>query len=377
MLSSARRCAEACADARNLPSWWECSTCALCQLSGLAHDAAPAPELHNSRGACPLCTGCTHHLELLNLSVALPLGGEEKVVRMHQGNTGASIFRALDAAGEASVLKLHGVVTSMVSAGKLAQTLQLYRERRYLSHETVLAHALTVLADECGLGGVSVRERLAYMRAVVPQSGEKVEEQRAVLSEFAEGASLEMLTLKLSSAQLLAVLDTVRHEAVRDAAIFDLLFTQGDRHSENLFVDGGGYFKLIDSRDGAIEDGLDSIFFAGSWSHERNRVGNMHMYNRSVMPVSHHWPQTTLDYRCHVPGGALGHNYPPRVAHCLGKWAAMTPADFLQTYFLPAAADGAVLAGTWPMIKAERVVRQAKNMLQLGAPSRAAWPSAA
>lgn len=309
--------------------------------------------------------------------MALPLGGEEKVVRMHQGNTGASVFRALDAAGEASVLKLHGVVTSMVSAGKLAQTLQLYRERRYLSHETVLAHALTVLADECGLGGVSVRERLAYVRAVVPQSGEKVEEQRAVLSEFAEGASLEMLTLKLSSAQLLAVLDTVRHEAVRDAAIFDLLFTQGDRHSENLFVDGGGYFKLIDSRDGAIGDGLDSIFFAGSWSHERSRVGNMHMYNRSVMPVSHHWPQTTLDYRCHVPGGALGHNYPPRVAHCLGKWAAMTPADFLQTYFLPAVADGAVLAGTWPMIKAERVIEQAKNMLQLGAPSRAAWPSAA
>jgi hypothetical protein len=39
----------------------------------------------------------------------------------------------------------------------------------------------------------------------------------------------------------------VPHAAVRDAAIFDLLFLQGDRHGENIFLGrSGAYFKLID-----------------------------------------------------------------------------------------------------------------------------------
>ena len=347
-------------------------------------------------GACPRCTGCTHHLELLNLTVKVESTGPVKTVHMHHGNTGASIFRALDANGEASVLKLHGIVTSMVSAGKVGQLLHLYRGKRYLSHEMLLARALTPMAEECGLDGVSMWERVVFLRAVVPLTGEKIEEQRAVLSEYALGASLEMLTLKLSSAQLLEALANIRHDSVRDAAIFDLLFVQGDRHSENLFIDGAGYFKLIDSRDGAIDEGLDSIFFATTWSHERNRVGNTHMYNRSVPAVSHHWPQTTLDYRCHVPGGALDKNYPPQaravrlrssclpltpllraqVQRCLSKWASMTPERFIDEYFSLAEEDSAaltrdtgantVLLGARPKLKAERVIRQAQNMLEHG-----------
>jgi hypothetical protein len=73
---------------------------------------------------------------MLNLTVEVRAAGVPKSVRMHHGNTGASIFRALDAAGQASVLKLHGVVTPMVSAGKLGQLSGLYKGKRYLVRDT-------------------------------------------------------------------------------------------------------------------------------------------------------------------------------------------------------------------------------------------------
>jgi hypothetical protein len=115
--------------------------------------------------------------------------------------------------------------------------------------------------------------------------------------------------------------------ALRDAALFDVLFVQGDRHAENVFLGDDGYFKLIDSRDQALDSGLDSVFFASTISFERNRVGNEHLFNHSKPYVTHHWPQNTLDYRCHVPGGAIGTNYPPKVRHCACGSRCMGRAD--------------------------------------------------
>ena len=293
-----------------VPSWWECSSCTLCTFG--PDEQPPPAELHGTIGSCPLCSGCTHHLEMLNLAVPMSKAAI-KVIRMHYGNTGASLFLTTDANGTEAVLKLHGVATPMVTAGKMSQLLRLYRGRKYLSHELLLARSLSIMADECGLGHINIREWVTRVRAVIPVTGEKIDEERAVLAEYARGVSLEMLTLKLSSADLLDALAAVPHAALRDAALFDVLFVQGDRHAENVFLGDDGYFKLIDSRDQALDSGLDSVFFASTISFERNRVGNEHLFNHSKKYVTHHWPQNTLDYRCHVPGGAIGSNYPPKV----------------------------------------------------------------
>lgn len=293
-----------------VPSWWECSSCLLCTFG--PNDVPPPAELHGTIGSCPLCTGCTHHLEMLNLAVPLSKAAV-KVIRMHYGNTGASLFLATDAGGAEAVLKLHGVATPMVTAGKMTQLLRMYRGRKYLAHELLLARALAGMSDECGLGHINIREWVTGIRAVIPVTGEKIDEPRAVLAEYARGVSLEMLTLKLSSADLLDALAAVPHAALRDAALFDVMFVQGDRHAENVFLGDDGYVKLIDSRDQALDSGLDSVFFASTISFERNRVGNEHLFNNSKPYVTHHWPQNTLDYRCHVPGGAIGTNYPPKV----------------------------------------------------------------
>ena len=316
-----------------VPTWWECATCFRCEVDTSVE--APPAEVWDSLGACPVCTGCSHMLEMLNLTVPLPRLSVRSV-RMHPGNTGASVFLATDGSGQQAVLKMHGIVSSMVSPGKLNQLVVLYRGRHYMGDELEVGYALSKLANECGLGHVSINEWLASVRGVVPHTGEKLYEEHVLLADYARGASLEMLTIKLPSTDLLRLMAAIPHTAVRDAAIFDVLFLQSDRHGENVFVTDDGYFKLIDSRDGAFGEGLDTVFLASTVVFERNRIGNERMYNSSRDPVSHHWPQTTLDYRCHVPGGAIGRNLPPQVRSCVDKLAGMSVEQVVDAYFRPA-----------------------------------------
>ena len=316
-----------------VPTWWECATCLRCEVDTTVE--APPAGRWDTLGACPHCTGCSHRLEMLNLTVPLPRLSVRSV-RMHPGNTGASIFLATDGGGQQAVLKMHGIVSSMVAPGKLSQLVTVYKGRHYLGDELEVGYALSQLASECGLGHVSINEWLASVRGVVPFTGEKLYDEHVLLADYARGASLEMLTIKLPSADLLRLLAAIPHTSVRDAALFDVLFLQSDRHGENVFVTDDGYFKLIDSRDGAFGEGLDTVFLATTVVFERNRVGNERMFNSSRAAVSHHWPQNTLDYRCHVPGGAIGRNLPPRVRSCVDKLAGMTVDQVVDTYFRPA-----------------------------------------
>jgi hypothetical protein len=240
------------------------------------------------------------------------------------GSTGAALFTARDVAGDVAVLKLHGVAAPMVSAAKLRQARAARRGAAGLARSLALARCLTPLAAECGLRAASVAEWVAPLRAVTPDTGERVDEPTAVLAERARGVSAELLMDKLPSQQLLRALGSVSHAAVRDAALLDLLFVQGDRHGENIFVSldaadasdaAGGVrrLQLIDSRDSAANPwGLNSMLLPGSFYHERNRIGNGHMDNRSKALTTHRWPLLLLDYRCHVPGGAIGTAFPPQ-----------------------------------------------------------------
>lgn len=69
--------------------------------------------------------------------------------------------------------------------------------RHYKEDEASLARAVTALAEDCGLDHVITREWPQHVRAVQPETGEKLDEREAVLAEIAPGASVEMLTLRL------------------------------------------------------------------------------------------------------------------------------------------------------------------------------------
>mmetsp|Transcript_35341 Transcript_35341/g.49075 ORF Transcript_35341/g.49075 Transcript_35341/m.49075 type:complete len:118 (-) Transcript_35341:69-422(-) len=42
-----------------------------------------------------------------------------------------------------------------------------------------------------------------------------------------------------------------------------------------------------------------------------------------------------MDYRCHVEGGAIGLNYPPKLQKCLERLAGMKEDDIQEEYSLP------------------------------------------
>jgi len=177
----------------------------------------------------------------------------------------------------AGVVKLHGVQSPMVEAAKLLQMRKRYKARQYFSRtEHGMLAALSGIAGDCGLTRVLLREWVAPLRAVVPGSNEAVSVPDALWAEIAEGVSLDSLTVALPRQQLLRTLAAVPHNAVRDAALLDVLTMQGDRHGENVFLARGGrYVKLIDSRDAMLDaKGMDSLFLPTSPSFERSRVGN-------------------------------------------------------------------------------------------------------
>ena len=46
-----------------------------------------------------------------------------------------------------------------------------------------------------------------------------------------------------------------------------------------------------------------------------------------------------MDYRCHVPGGAIGFNYPPAFRACVDKWAGMSAGELEDEYGISATPD--------------------------------------
>jgi hypothetical protein len=296
----------------------------------------------------------------------------------------------------------------MVAEGKIGYMRRQFKPgRHYVPKEHAMSRSLTRIAADCGLSHVTLAEWEAPLRAVIPGSGERVDLPSAVFAERAGGVSLEALTIALTPDALLATLAALPHAAVRDAALLDALTQQGDRHAENVFIGReGAYFKLIDSRDAALEaSGMDSLFLPGTTCFERNRVGNMHIQRPDAVVVracahararldvrcrllspdarmgigigtcaraqdTSRLPQTALDYRCHVPGGAIGHDYPPKArthththtrawlwlmhanvpscvqfAECIAWIASASPQEVLERYNLPEM-HGRLFSGT-------------------------------
>lgn len=99
----------------------------------------------------------------------------------------------------------------------------------------------------------------------------------------------------------------------------------------------GGRVLLIDSRDAALSStGLDSVFFSSSTYSQVNRVGNEAAAGRGGggAGVTHHVPLLSLDYRCHVPGGAIGHALPPKVRACADYLNASTDEKVAAEFFV-------------------------------------------
>lgn len=206
--------------------------------------------------------------------------------------------------------------------------------------------------QECGLSDVTVKVWVAPVNAVVPNIGFHIW-WSGLWMEVAEGISVNRLAFvnkKLLSQQNVLTLlqEKLNKTLIVRAAMYDLLTSQCDRHSQNVFVQENGNFKLIDNMQALHYSwttcGINSVFLPTTQMNEIVRVGGDVVSKRlkSKLKTTVN-PMVLLDYRCYVEGGAIGINYPPKLKQCLIKLSNMTPQDIKDLYKFPKLVNAEVL----------------------------------
>lgn len=298
---------------------------------------SPAFDADDHLPRCEKCSGCTTALEPLDRTVKI---GPHQYTN-EPGASPATLLRASSprARGGWGIAKTwcfkkyhrNGDVYNQPPCDK--------NEGTKLRYERMIARveAMQALADECGLGDVSVRHWRERIRSAHPQSGDKIDGD-ALFMDRAPGVSLEMFTrsapeeivgsggasMRPPSPHRLrrGVLRAIDSRKVLRAVLFDVLLGQCDRHGQNIFVTAEGEMTLIDN-DQAFGEGwrrcaVDSVMVPGSEKFTIVRFGNQHLHGNQP-PQRNINVQTLLDYRCHAPGGELGQHFPHEFRTC-AKW---------------------------------------------------------
>jgi len=263
------------------------------------------------------------------------------MITMKTGNTGASIYvtKTQDPRDRSkdieAVIKMHGIRSSMVHESRIPQMMKLYQNGNihYDANEQSRVRTLLQLQYDCGFGDINIHEWMAPIRTVVEETGERIEEAEGIFAEFARGASVEALVGRYNFEDLSDIMQRIPHDRVITAALFDFMTAQHDRHGENVFVTDEGGLQLIDTRD-SVFGMLDTIWHPGTWYFERNVVGNEGLFNppEEQKRKPDHWPQLMLDYRCHVPNGTIGFEFPPKMRACMEKISSMSIEGLLKEY---------------------------------------------
>ena len=106
---------------------------------------------------------------------------------------------------------------------------------------------------------------------------------------------------------------------------------QCDRHGQNAFVNEQGRLTLIDL-DQALGEGWrvcgqDSLFLPTTQKFVINTLGYQYVMKFGGRPRGTVGLQVRFDYRCHVAGGTIGKQFPPKVQQCLSDISKMELAE--------------------------------------------------
>lgn len=172
-----------------------------------------------------------------------------------------------------------------------------------------------------------------------PSSGRKVNVE-GQMYEQAEGVALEAFLGGFLSEESLRLLLSIDSEAVRLAAAFDFIFSESDRHGQNVILHPSGRMQLIDN-EGTGQLALNSMFIPGTQKFETYRIGygavccsNVPGLRSINCPgrIGPSAPEALLDYRCHVPGGTFGRRLPPKMAAFVARVANMSATELARHY---------------------------------------------
>eukprot|EP00873_Tetraselmis_striata_P014908 jgi/Tetstr1/435172/TSEL_002628.t1 len=227
------------------------------------------------------------------------------------------------------------------------------------------------------LAAAQQRMWVENVTAVMPDTGYVITEPMA-MQEIARGGPLKSFHEALSMKLAISTLKKVNSTEVILAALYDLLFSQEDRHADNILIDDDSHLALIDD-DKALRiygGTADSIFLPTTPLYEYQLWGRDWVRSRGLRRAKPHPGEYTLmlDYRCHVEGlpgfspgsRRLGTKYPAPVRQCLAKLASMTDVQVMEEYGFPTQS----LAKTLQQRAADLHTRGFEWTLHQGKPAR-------
>ncbi|KAJ9522716.1 hypothetical protein QJQ45_019883, partial [Haematococcus lacustris] len=136
----------------------------------------------------------------------------------------------------------------------------------------------------------------------------------------------------------------LNHTEVKMAALFDLLFSQCDRHQQNIFLTEKGKLWVIDNDQVHTTAwrrcGIDSMLLPTTQKFMINHLGFFYVLKYPQKDPPQTWtknpnPLVLLDYRCHVDGGAIGKRFFPKLEQCMRHIGSMQAAEIQALYGYP------------------------------------------
>lgn len=344
-------------DEPGLGTWETCDTCERCLLDDPPPDSrlSPAPGA-DGKVHCNKCLGCS--VILSRMKEFQPMLGRK--VKVFAGASGAAVMKGRTAErgnvfvkmwcglkGGYKQTHLHHPIPEKCNEENKPPPMCAEKGGIFGWSECnfKFLNALDKLAVDANLTAATPRSWTENIRSFIPMSagdpasGVKVE-TRGQFYEVAEGVSIEAFYEGGISKRTMELTRAIHHDDVIRAATFDLLFSESDRHGQNVFVSETGRLTILDN-EGAFGP-VNSMLIPGGQKFEVYRIGynavccgNLPGPDSVNCPgkiASGSAPEVFVDYRCHAPGRFVGTALPPGVEPFLQRIAGMDEYAIFQHY---------------------------------------------
>ncbi|KXZ51100.1 hypothetical protein GPECTOR_14g82 [Gonium pectorale] len=308
-------------------------------------DIAPGKRIFQSKQHLPNCTvcrGCDHTLEMM-ASGSILLGS---YYAHEPGGSPSWLFRVRTdrTASGWAVVKVWCIPVLKAKQRGLGMC---DPKRVYAQVKLLLAQQK--LTAECGMNEIVPKVWVEPLNGVMPGSGFHVK-WLGLWADIADGVSVQNIQEAgkppLKPDVLIELLSKrINHHELVQGAIFDLLFSQCDRHQQNIFLTETGKFWLIDNDQVYATAwrrcGIDSLLVPTTQKFMINHLGFFYVLkypqkNPPRGPAKFLSPLLLMDYRCHAPGGAIGKKFTPELQECLSHIAELSAETILEQYGYPA-----------------------------------------
>ncbi len=356
-------------DEEGLGTWETCDTCEQCILDPLPAGVKPPRPKGGGPGQdpgvvhCKKCLGCS--VILTRMKESQPMKALGKDVKVFSGASGAAVMKGVTAErGNVFVKAWCGL------NGNYRQTPRNHPLPSKCEHDGEnipssqrrpcqlkggifgwsecnfkFLNALDKLAEDANLTAATPRTWTEHVKSFIPwQKGDEAAgvkvDTRMQFYEVAEGASIEALYGGIIDSRTMALTKKIPHEDVVRAAVFDLLFSEQDRHGQNVFVSETGSLHIIDN-EGAFGP-INSMLIPGGQKYEVYRIGynavccgNLPGPDEQNCPgeiSDASAPEVMVDYRCHAPGRFVGTALPPGLEPFLRRIDKMSEQAVFDHY---------------------------------------------